>query len=108
MTRRELLEAVPAALLSNPSMPPEAFPWAVDREAHLSRRTVTPRASMHTSIINLCPLHRALDAFTRRPGDSQLVNNARHHAALVHAATRALLYQVPPASIIRDLLSLAG
>lgn len=70
-------------------MLPEAFPWAVDREAHLARRTVTPRANMLASAIDLRPLHLALGAFMRNPRDSQLVTNARHHVALVHSATGA-------------------
>ena len=89
MTRRDLLAAVPAALAFTSPMPPEAFPWAVDREAHLARRTVTQRATNQASVINLRPLHRALVAFMRRPGDPQLVANARHNLALVHAATGA-------------------
>ena len=77
------------ALSPKPSMPPEAFPWAVDREAHLARRTVVSRSAADPSTIDLHPLHVALDVFMRRQGDSLAIAEARHHLALVHAATAA-------------------
>jgi len=65
---------------------PKTFPWAVDRTAHLARRKPEPGETAEP-LIDLTPLHLALDSYILQPGDSQRLALVRHHLAIVHAAT---------------------
>jgi hypothetical protein len=90
MNRRQVLLAVIIApALKSRTMPltPDAFPWAVDRSGYITRRVVTRLRSENETVINLTPLHLALDSYMCRPDDPRRIAHVRHHLAIVHAAT---------------------
>jgi hypothetical protein len=66
---------------------PKTFPWAVDRAAHLTRRKVPELGETTEPLIDLTPLHLALDSYMLQPDDPQRLAHVRHYLTLVHAAT---------------------
>ena len=66
---------------------PKTFPWAVDRAAHVARRKVPELGETTEPLIDLTPLHLALDSYMLLPDDPQCLARVRHHLALVQAAT---------------------
>jgi len=65
---------------------PKYFPWAVDRAAHLARRKVTELGEITEPLIDLTPLHLALDSYMLQP-DPQRLARVRDHLAVVQGAT---------------------
>jgi hypothetical protein len=66
---------------------PKYFPWAVDRAAHLIRRTVPEPGEITEPLIDLTPLHLALNSYMLQPDDPQRLARVRHHLSVVQAAT---------------------
>jgi hypothetical protein len=68
---------------------PHAFPWAVDSAAHIQRRRVsaTRPENVPPPVIDLAPLHVALDSYMDEPDNPERIALVRHHLALVQAAT---------------------
>jgi len=66
---------------------PKYFPWAVDRAAHLARRKVPEPGETADPLIDLTPLHLALDSYLLQPDDPLRLARVRHYLATVHAAT---------------------
>jgi hypothetical protein len=93
MNRRELLLGliiVPALKSRQPRpLAPPAFPWAVDRTGDIARRAVMPLRSENEipPVIDLTPLHLALDSYMYDTDNPRRIALVRRHLALVRAAT---------------------
>jgi len=89
MNRRELLALVIAPALKSPRpLMPAEFPWALDRTGYIARRAVTRlRCESGKPVIDLTPLHLALEAYMSDPDNPRRIEHARHHLAIMRAAT---------------------
>ena len=93
MNRREVLLALScvwsARTHAASPLSPAAFPWAVDRTGHISRRIVSkPQSNDITEpAIDLMPLHLALNTYMSAPDDARRIVWVRYHLAIVQAAT---------------------
>jgi hypothetical protein len=70
-------------------LPPYAFPFCVDRTAHLGRRSGVPPVrdqDNHEQFVDLNPFRLALDAYLSDPNEERMAQ-ARYQATLVHQAT---------------------
>ena len=90
LTRRNLILSLACLPKGRPRTSPltlHTFPWAVDRAAHIGRRTIFPTRRVSSPLMDLTPLHLALDSYFSRPDDPRRVARARRHLACVKEMT---------------------
>ncbi len=86
MTRRQILLAT-FSFRRPMGFTPATFPWAVDGEGSIGRRTVVHPILPEPHLVDLTPLHFALESYMSRPDDPVRIARVKHHLRLVQSAT---------------------